>query len=243
MTVPDPRDRLMLALDIIPENPVDLLDLIDSLEDTVRIVKVGWPLIMRWGLPDALRQLVRKKRVFLDAKFTDLGAWAKDLVRQCEDIGVEFITINHGWATVEAAVKGRSAGSSLKIFTLTLLTSIDQDELRAQGITKSVHQMVIDRALEAQKIGCDGVIASGKEAAAIREETGDDFLIVTPGIRLAGASVDDHRRVATPTAAIKAGANYLVVGRPIMESPDKRKAALDILAEMKSAFEAKAAEK
>lgn len=235
----DARDRLILALDVIPDDSAELLYFIDSLEDTVRIVKVGWPLIIRLGLPDALRALKKKRRVFLDAKFTDLEAWAKDLIRQCEDLGVEFVTVNHGWATVEAAVQGKRAGSGLKIFTLTLLTSLDEQELRAQSITKSVEEIVIDRALKAQSIGCDGVISSGKEAAAIRARTGDKFLIVTPGIRPSGTSSDDHRRIATPSAAIAAGADYLVIGRPITQAHVPREAARGILREMQAAFDAR----
>jgi orotidine-5'-phosphate decarboxylase len=234
------RERLMLALDIIPDDPVDLLRFVDSLDDVISIVKVGWPLIIRWDLPNAVRALRNKnKRVFLDAKFTDLGAWAMDLVRQCEDLGVEFMTVNHGWNTVEAAVKGKSSGSKLKIFTLTLLTSLDQRELREMGIMKPVEEVVLERALQAQSIGCDGVISSGKEVSAIRRKAGDNFLIVTPGIRPAGGNSDDHRRVATPSGAIQAGADYLVVGRPITASPDPRKAALEVIAEMQRAFDAK----
>lgn len=234
------RERLMLALDIIPGDSVDLWRFVDSLGDGVRIVKIGWPLIMRLDLRDMVKTLRNKnKRVFLDAKFADLGAWAQDLVRQCEDLGVEFLTVNHGWATVEAAVQAKSSGSNLKIFTLTLLTSLDQQELREQGITKSVQEIVISRALKAQAIGCDGVIASGQESAAIRDRAGDKLLIVTPGIRPSGSSTDDHRRVATPYSAITAGADYLVVGRPITQAPDPHAAAESIIQDMQAAFDAR----
>lgn len=236
----DARDRLMLALDIMPDDSVELLRFVESLGDDIRIVKVGWPLIMRWDLSSTVRAFrSQKKRVFLDAKFADLEAWAKDLVKQCEDLGVEFLTVNHGWATVEAAVQGKSPGSNLTLLTLTLLTSLDQQELRDQGIMKSVEDIVIDRALKAQSIGCDGVIASGKEAAEIRRRAGDKLVIVTPGIRPAGAGVDDHRRVATPATAIAGGADYLVVGRPITEAKNPRDAARAILAEMQAAFNAR----
>lgn len=234
------RERLILALDNVPDDLVELLEFVDTLDEVIDIVKVGWPLIIRLGLPEAIRALRQKnKRIFLDAKFTDLGAWAKDLVQRCEGLGVEYMTVNHGWATVDAAVRGKSAKSELKIFTLTLLTSLDQRELQEQGITKSVEEIVIARALQAKEIGCDGVIASGKEAAAIRNAVGPEFLIVTPGIRPAGSGADDHRRVATPSASIAAGADYLVVGRPITEAPNPRAAALDILAEMQAAFNAR----
>src|SRR5258708_4150933 len=114
------RERLMLALDKVPDDLVELLEFVDKLDDVVDIVKVGWPLIIRLGLPGAIQALRAKgKRIFLDAKFTDLGAFAKDLVGKCEDLEVEFLTVNHGWATVEAAVSGKSTKSGLKIFTLT----------------------------------------------------------------------------------------------------------------------------
>ena len=234
------NDRLILALDIVPDDSAELLAFVDSLTDVIRIVKIGWPLILRWDLSSAVRAMRGKnKRVFLDAKFADVESVARTLVSRCEELGVEFLTINHGWATVEAAVQTRSHGSSLKIFTITLLTNFDEEELRAQGIRKSVEEIVVERAVKAQKIGCDGVIASGREAAAIRKVTGDDFLIVTPGIRPSGVSVNDHRRAVTPSEAIAGGADYLVVGRPITNATNPRQAALDVLEEMQAAFDAR----
>jgi len=237
----DARDRLILALDVIPDDdPGELPKFLGSLGHTISVVKIGWPVIMRMDLHEAIKTVRNSgKEVFLDAKFTDLDSGAKDIVRRCEDKDVRFLTVNHSWATVEAAVSAKSAASKLKIFTLTLLTGLDRDELREQGIQKSVEEIVIERARKAQSIGCDGVISSGKEVAALRERVGDKFLIVTPGIRPSGAKADDHRRVATPTAAIMAGANYLVVGRPITQSPDPCAAALKILEEMQAAFDSR----
>ena len=197
---------------------------------------------MGWGLYLAGHDTVvqglrdRGKRVFLDLKFGDIGETIKRLVAVAVRSGVELTTVNTTFQTIRAAAEA-SKGSPLQILTLTVLTSLDEADLREQGISMSVQELVLYRARKAREVGCHGVVASGREARAIRELVGPDFLIVTPGIRPSGAGVDDHKRASTPGAAIESGADYLVVGRPITLAADPRGVAGGILEEMQAAFD------
>ena len=238
------RERLIVALDF-PNDPTDprrsiepedAYRLVDTLGDTVECVKVGWGLYLA-GHDTVVRELrARGKRVFLDLKFGDIGETIKRLVAVAVRSGVELTTVNTTFQTIRAAVEA-ARGSSLQILTLTVLTSLDEADLREQGIGMSVQELVLHRAGKAQEVGCHGVVASGREARAIRDLVGPDFLIVTPGIRPGGAGDDDHKRASTPAAAIEAGADYLVVGRPITLAADPERVTGGILEEMQAAFD------
>ncbi|MGH7146660.1 MAG: orotidine-5'-phosphate decarboxylase, partial [Nitrospiraceae bacterium] len=156
-------------------------------------------------------------------------------------MGVDFLTVHANRKALAAAVDGRGARreDGLKLLAVTVLTNFDANDLRDMGIQWTVADLVVARAKLAREVGCDGVIASGEEPAAIRQRVGGGFLIVTPGIRPAGTGADDHARVTTPAQAITAGADYLVVGRPIRDATDPEAAAAAIAREMQTAFDAR----
>lgn len=216
MEKPDPRDRLIVALDVPTVD--DARELVSNLGDAVTFYKIGLELVMRGGLDFARGLTATGKRVFLDMKLLDIGNTVERAVENAVETGATFLTI-HGTdtKTAKAAVAGR-AGSKLKILAVTVLTSLDADDLTEQGITMSPANLVTHRARLARAAGCDGVIASGREASAVRAATDPGFLIVTPGIRLPEGDVGDQARVTTPASAIADGADYLVVGRPITQA-------------------------
>jgi orotidine-5'-phosphate decarboxylase len=218
------RDKLIVALDLSSYDQARAL--VDQLGDTVSFYKIGLELLFAGGL-DLAQELKRDgKRVFLDLKFLDIGNTVERAVASAAGLGVDFVTVHgHDTKTLKAAVKGRGS-SGLKLLAVTVLTSLDQTDLEEQGITDATPAgLVVGRARMAEVAGFDGVIASGQEAAAVRAETGPDFLIVTPGIRLPGAEAGDQTRVTTPEEAIGFGANHIVVGRPINAAKDPKAAA------------------
>lgn len=217
------REKLIVALDLPSYDAARAL--VDRLGDTVSFYKIGLELLFSDGI-DLARELKRDgKRVFLDFKFLDIGNTVERAVASAAALGADFTTIHgHDSKTLKAAVKGRG-NSNLKLLAVTVLTSLDQTDLEEQGITATPAGLVVGRARMAEMAGFDGVIASGQEAAAVRAETGPDFLIVTPGIRLPGADAGDQTRVTTPEEAIGFGANHIVVGRPINAASDPKAAA------------------
>ncbi|WP_414464344.1 orotidine-5'-phosphate decarboxylase [Hyphomicrobium sp. DY-1] len=218
------RDKLIVALDLSSYDQARAL--VDRLDDTVSFYKIGLELLFAGGL-DLAQELKREgKRVFLDLKFLDIANTVERAVASAAGLGVDFVTVHgHDTKTLTAAVKGR-ASSNLKLLAVTVLTSLDQSDLEEQGITDITPAgLVVGRARMSELAGFDGVIASGQEAAAIRAETGPDFLIITPGIRLPGAEAGDQTRVTTPEEAIGFGANHIVVGRPINAAKDPKAAA------------------
>lgn len=230
----DTLPKLMLALDF--PNVQDARRMITMLKDFPLIYKIGLELIYAGGL-DLVRALAAEGRsVFLDAKLLDIPNTVERAAASAAALGVSFLTI-HGAdrKTLDAAVRGRGA-SSMKLLAVTVLTSLDGADLQQQGVTAaSLDEMVMRRAALAADAGCDGVVAAPKEAQAIREKFGDKLTIVTPGIRLPGMLVGDQARVATPADAIRAGANHIVVGRPITWASDPREAVRAILAEIATA--------
>jgi orotidine-5'-phosphate decarboxylase len=219
------RDKLIVALDLPTYDEARAL--VDRLGDTVSFYKIGLELLFAHGLDLAGELKQEGKRVFLDLKFLDIGNTVERAVASAAGMGVDFTTVHgHDTKTLKAAVKGRG-DSSLKLLAVTVLTSLDQSDLEEQGINAETTPagLVIGRARMAEMAGFDGVIASGQEAAAVRAETGPDFLIVTPGIRLPGAEAGDQTRVTTPEEAIGFGANHIVVGRPINAAKDPKAAA------------------
>ena len=218
------RDKIIVALDA-PN--VDIArGLVASLVGRITFFKVGLELAMNGGLALAGNLTSAGHRVFLDMKFLDIGNTVERAVANVAQTGATFLTV-HGTdaKTLEAAVRG-AAGSDLKILAVTVMTNLDAADLAEQGISGwTPADLVMHRARLAKEAGCHGVIASALEARAVRKGVGDNFLIVTPGIRLAGDASGDQARVATPDAAIRDGADYLVVGRPITAAADPAAAA------------------
>ncbi len=217
------KDKLIVALDFASYD--DARALVDRLGDTVSFYKIGLELLFNDGLALASELKGDGRRVFLDMKFLDIGNTVEKAVASVAGLGFDFLTI-HGTdtKTMQAAVRGRGT-SPLKLLAVTVLTSLEQADLAEQGILLSPAELVLKRARLAQDAGVDGVIASGQEAGAIRAMTGREFLIVTPGIRLPGGDAGDQQRITTPEDAIRAGANHLVVGRPITAAADPKRAA------------------
>jgi orotidine-5'-phosphate decarboxylase len=177
-------------------------------------------------------------RVFLDLKFLDIEETVRRATARVASMGVDFLTVHANRKALTAAVQGRE-GSALKLLAVTVLTNFDSNDLRDMGIQRTVQDLVTARALLASEVGCDGVVASGEEAAAIRQKVGPRFTLVTPGVRPAGKGVDDHARATTPTQTISAGADYLVIGRPIRDAADPAVTVAGIVAEMQTAFDAR----
>ncbi len=227
-----PDDRLIVALDV--PNVLDGLELTKTLGDSVSFYKIGLGMLTGGGL--ALANELKQehgKRIFLDMKFFDIGATVAAAVRGVAQFDLDFLTV-HGDPHVVRAARDGAGGSNMKILAVTILTSLDRDDLDASCIKAGkMTDLVQERAGIALSNGADGVIASPQEAALIRAlPEAEGKLIVTPGVRPAGADLGDQKRVTTPAQAIQNGANHIVVGRPIWQAADPRKAALDIQAEL-----------
>lgn len=222
------RDRLIVALDHPSARAA--LEQVDALGDAVERYKVGLELYVAEGraLVDELHE--RDKRLFLDLKLHDIPETVRRAAEIASKMGVELLTVHAagGRKMLEAAVAGAGA---TKVLAVTLLTSLDGGDLAADGIAGSVEEAVLRRARLAEAAGCAGVIASPQEAAAIRAIVKPSFFVITPGVRLAATS-DDQKRVATPKAARQAGADAVVVGRPIRDAKDRRAAAAEFSREL-----------
>jgi len=229
----EPRERLIFALDVPSADEAKRL--LDRVGDAVGFVKIGLELFTAAG-PDIVRWAVAQdKRVFLDLKLFDIGETVRRATAAAAELGVTFLTVHAAGQTVRAAVEGRGR-SPMKIMAVTVLTSFSDADLRESGVTESVRDTVLRRARTAAAGGADGFVASGGETAIIRREFGKGPRIVVPGIRLAGSSHDDQIQVTTPAGAIAAGADYLVVGRPIRDAADPAAAARAIQAEIEVAL-------
>jgi orotidine-5'-phosphate decarboxylase len=228
-----PSDRLIVPLDLPSVEAAEAM--VGKLGDAVTFYKIGYQLAYAGGLP-LVAQLVKSgKKVFLDLKLHDISNTVARGVESVARLGATFLTVHAYPQTLKAAVEGR-AGSDLKILAVTVLTSYDDGDLHAAGYRLSVSDLVEARAQQAQVLGVDGIVCSAEEAAAVRKIVGHQMNLVTPGIRPAGAEVGDQKRVMTPARAIAAGADYLVVGRPITGAADPRAAAEAIQAEIKQAL-------
>jgi len=217
------RDRLIVALDL--PTPAEALALVERLGDAVGFYKIGLELFMAGRYFELLDRLVdADKKVFVDLKFFDIPATVAAAVRQLAGRGAQMTTVHGNEAIVEAACKEKG---NLALLAVTALTSLDEDDFRDLGIERPIEKLVVSRARRVVAHGCDGVVASGVEARALREAVGEGFLVVAPGIRPLERR-DDQRRVVTPQQAFAAGADYLVVGRPVREAADPRGAALSI---------------
>ena len=222
MTIPA-SSRLIVALDV--PDAGSARELVNSLGDSVHFYKIGLELATTRGYFELLDWLLgHDKQVFADLKLYDIPATVGAAVRQIAGSGAHFLTVHGERSVVEAAAENK--GTNLRILAVTVLTSMNRDDLATTGVTLDVEQLTLTRAALSTTAGADGVIASGLEAAALRARLGPDSLIVTPGIRPAAARRDDdQKRVVTAADSLRAGADYLVVGRPISRAPDPRAAA------------------
>jgi orotidine-5'-phosphate decarboxylase len=228
-----PRDRLIVALDLPDVAAAEAM--VGRLGDSVTFYKIGYQLAYAGGLP-LVRQLAdHGKKVFADLKLHDIGNTVARGVQSVAQLGATFLTVHAYPQTMKAAVEGR-AGSALKILAVTVLTSYDDGDLHAAGYRLGVSDLVEARAQQAQVLGVDGLVCSPEEAASLRKIVGHQMNLVTPGIRPGGTAAGDQKRIMTPARAIAAGADYLVVGRPVLEAADPRAAADAIQAEIAGAL-------
>jgi len=228
------RERLIVALDV--PGFAAAKSLVEQLGEEVEFYKIGLELATS---PDYFRLLDwlldRGKRVFADLKLYDIPATVAAAVRQMSGSGASFLTVHGEQAIMQAAADNK--GPSLQILAVTVLTSIGRDDLARMGITTDVDTLTLERAGLAIECGCDGVIASGLEVERLREQIGTRPLIVTPGIRFAdSATNDDQKRVVTADASFRAGADYIVVGRPVRSAADPRAAAARFQREIAAVF-------
>lgn len=221
--------RLIVPLDAPTAD--DARRLTETLAETVSFYKIGLELFATDGMALARELKGQGKQVFLDWKLHDIGATVERSTAALAGSGCDLLTVHAGPQVMAAAVKGRG-NSSLKLLGVTVLTSLSEDDLKALGYAFTARELVERRVRQAVEAGMDGVVASPQEASLAREIGGPDFLVVTPGVRPAGADLNDQARAATPADALRAGASHLVCGRPISAAPDPRAAALAIAAEM-----------
>jgi orotidine-5'-phosphate decarboxylase len=227
------EERLIVALDVA--SALQARELVERLGDCVRFYKIGLELLMSGGYFELLDWLVKRgDKVFVDLKFFDVPETVRGAVRALKDRGATFATVHGNQAIMEAA--GQEKGL-LKILAVTVLTSLDRGDLDDLGFDCDVEQLVLSRARRALEAGCDGVISSGMEAAALRRELGERLLVVTPGIRpVENRPVDDQKRTVDVVQAFVNGADYIVVGRPIRNARDPRAAAEAVQASIASLF-------
>jgi orotidine-5'-phosphate decarboxylase len=227
------REKLIVALDFWKIE--DARKLVRDLGDDVSFYKIGLGLQLVGGNEFAKELIAEGKRVFLDYKYYDIEETVQRAVAQAAELKITFLTV-HGVASImKAAVAGRG-NSDMKVFGVTVLTSMDAEDIKEMGFECNVEDLVIARAKKALEVGLDGVIASALEAAELRKQTSNKLMIVSPGIRPSGGARHDQKRVATPFEAMRAGADYLVLGRPIYAADDPKAAALAIIREMADAL-------
>ncbi len=223
-------EKLIIALDLPSVEKAEKI--VDALGAEGGFYKIGYQLMPIGGLDLVERLSNAGKKIFLDFKFHDIGATVERGVKSVRQLGGDFLTVHAEPDVLKGAVAGRGDDARLKILAVTVLTSLDQAALARSGISTPIGDLVLKRAEFAAEAGADGVIASAQEAAAIKARFGDALTIVTPGVRPAGASADDQKRIVTPAGAIAAGADYLVVGRPIIAASNPKAAARIITAEI-----------
>ncbi len=225
----DARERLIVALDLPSVDAAEKM--IAALGESVLFYKIGYQLAFAGGLPFAAGLIAAGKQVFFDLKLHDIGNTVQKGVESVAQMGATFLTV-HGYPqTMKAAVAGKH-GSTLRLLAVTVLTSYDDADLAAAGYDMGVSELAAARARQARDIGIDGLVCSPEEAATLRGIAGPGMVLVTPGVRPAGSASGDQKRIMTPARAIEAGADYLVVGRPVTEAADPRRAADAIVAEI-----------
>lgn len=231
-----PAGRLIVALDL--PDIAEARAMARRLAGLVAFFKIGLGLLYARGAEALIDELTETGRLFIDAKLFDIPATVERAVARIAERGADIVTVQGEAALIEAAVRGRGGNPRLRIFALTVLTSLDDAALAAQGYRLGAAELIRLRAQTSVAAGCDGLIASAADdPAALRAGLGrPDLLIATPGIRLPGAALEDHRRAATPYEAIRRGADYLVVGRPILTAADPRAVAGRIIEDIARAL-------
>ncbi len=230
-----PSERLIVALDLSSVEAAAAM--VARLGDAVSFYKIGYQLAFTGGLPYARTLADAGKKVFIDLKLHDIGNTVAQGVKSVARLGASFLTVHAYPQTMQAAVEAREAG--LRILAVTVLTSFDDNDLKAAGYSASVRELAATRAAQARDLGIDGLVCSPEEAASLRAIVGARMSLVTPGIRPAAGDKGDQKRVASPGSAIAAGADYIVVGRPIIAAADPRAAAQAIVAEIAQAAKEK----
>lgn len=223
------KDRLIVALDLPSVERAEAM--IVQLGDSVSFYKIGYQLAFAGGLALVRKLADQGKKVFVDLKLHDIGNTVARGVESVAKLGATFLTVHAYPQTMKAAVEART-GTDLRILAVTVLTSYDDDDLHAAGYRLGVADLVAARAQQAQVLGIDGLVCSPAEASALRKLVGHQMPLVTPGIRPSGSATADQKRIMTPARAIAAGADYLVVGRPVVEADDPRAVVQAILAEI-----------
>ena len=227
-----PRERLIVALDV--PSVAEAEAIVVRLGESVSFYKIGYQLAFAGGIDFAKVLAGAGKRIFLDLKLHDIGHTVAKGVESVAALGASFLTVHAYPQTMHAAVDARK-GSPLRLLAVTVLTSYDDADLAAAGYDFTVSELVGERAAQARDVGIDGLVCSGEEAAMLRPIVGAGMVLVTPGIRPAGAGAGDQKRIMTPMAAITAGADHLVVGRPIVAATDPKAAAEAIIADIAKA--------
>ena len=230
----DPRERLIVALDVASVAQAQAL--IERLGTSVSFYKIGYQLGFTGGIALAQSLAEAGNQIFLDMKLHDIGHTVARGVESIARLGASFLTVHAYPQTMHAAVEAR-AGSKLRILAVTVLTSYDDADLAAAGYDFTVSELVAERAAQARDIGVDGIVCAAEEAAKLRSLIRASMVLVTPGIRPPGSAAGDQKRVMTPAAAIRAGADYLVVGRPIVNAEDPKAVAEAIVADIAAAQE------
>ena len=228
----DARERLIVALDAPSVKAAEAMAA--RLGDSVWFYKIGYQLAFAGGLSLAAELITAGKQVFLDLKLHDIGNTVTKGVESIAQFGATFVTVHAYPQTMKAAVEGKR-GSTLRILAVTVLTSYDDADLAAAGYEMNVNELAAARAAQARDIGVDGLVCSAEEAATLRSIAGARMVLVTPGIRPSGSASGDQKRIMTPARAIEAGADFLVVGRPVLEAGDPKAAADAIVAEIEKA--------
>ncbi|WP_026942626.1 orotidine-5'-phosphate decarboxylase [Hellea balneolensis] len=226
-----PDERLYVALDL--PTIAQARDMVETLEDAVVSYKIGLQLLPLGGAQFGQELKAMGKNVFYDFKLHDIGATVEKAARSISGLGADLLTVHARPDVMVSAAAGRG-DSGLKILGVTVLTSLDRQALEDIGYNYSAEELVMRRVEQALEAGIDGVVSSPLEACKIRARVPDDFLVVTPGIRMPGGDKGDQKRIATPWAALNGGASHIVVGRPITASENPRQAALNVLANMRA---------
>jgi orotidine-5'-phosphate decarboxylase len=227
------RERMIVGLDL--PNLKEAERMVARLGEAASFYKIGFELALSGGIPFAADLARSGKKIFLDLKVHDIGNTVSKAAERAAELGMSFLTVHAFMPTMRAAAEGRGK-SALKILGVTVLTSWDDNDVKKEGYDVNVAELVSQRAARAREAGIDGLIASPMEAEALKKQVGGSLLIVTPGVRPAGSAAGDQKRVMTPGEAIKAGADHIVVARPVIAAPDPKAAAEAIVAEIQSAL-------